>query len=209
MANKTIFEEIQDQKSRGVLLVLTGPTGAGKDSLFELLLQDPSIIKITTTTSRSLREKESEGNPYHFISRQEFEKMIADSAFFEWVEFRGELYGTQKKTLENALKKNVNVIWHIEAKGVKNIKQKVKEMVKRSVFVYLTANSVEELKRRVEIDENNNKMHKRWNESLVNWEMEQYDDCDYLVVNEHGRLKETASQILSIMETKKLEVIKK
>ncbi len=66
------------------------------------------------------------GTPYHFVSREQFEQLIAEGAFFEWVEFRGELYGTQKKTLQDALATGNGVIWRIEAKGVKNIKRKNK-----------------------------------------------------------------------------------
>ena len=209
MNKPTIFEEIKDQKKRGVLLVLTGPTGAGKDAIFSRLLNDDPdrFTKLTTTTSRDLRAYESEGNPYFFKTRDEFEEMIADGKFFEWVEFRGALYGTQKKTIDEALKSGKDVIWHIEAKGIKNIKQKIKESVKRSVFVYLTAPSVEDLKKRVNKDEGKEVIH-RWNESLVVWEMEQYDDCDYLVVNEDGKIEEAIKKIKAIMNAKREEILR-
>lgn len=204
--NKPIEQEIQEQEKRGVLLVLTGPTGAGKDALFQKLQErDPSVSRIITTTSRPMRPTESEGNPYFFIPRDTFEHMIAEHAFFEWVEFRGELYGTQKKTLEEALAKGVDVIWHIDAKGVKNIKEKVKQMVPRSVFVFLAAPEVGTLESRVRKDEG--KVLHRWNPSLVVWEMEQYDDCDYLVVNHDGKLEQTTAQVLAIVEAKRREIL--
>lgn len=206
MSGKDINEEVSEQRKRGVLLVLTGPTGAGKDTVFhELMSRNPNLVKVVTTTSRIPRAKESEGNPYHFISRGEFEQKIADGAFFEWVEFRSHLYGTQKNELTSAIESGKDVIWHIDAKGIKNIKQKVKELVPRSVFVFLTAPSIEVLKERVRKDELNMVEH-RWNEPLVTWEMEQYDDCDYLVINEENQLEKTLQKVISVIETKRLEV---
>lgn len=203
---KSLLEEVAAQKGRGVLFVLTGPTGAGKDTLFaELVKRNPSIIKIVTTTSRKMRDIEKEGEPYHFISREEFEKLIAEGAFFEWVEFRGELYGTQKKTLTEAVAKGVDVIWHIDAKGIKNIKEKVKESIERSIFVFLTAPSIAILEERVKKDEGEGHVH-RWNEALVKWEMEQYDDCDYLVVNDEEKLDETVRKVEAIIEAKRSEI---
>jgi len=205
---KSIREEIDAQKKRGVLLILTGPTGAGKDTVYQELKKkhNPSLIRITTTTSRKLRTGESEGNPYHFISRAEFEDKIGKYEFFEWVEFRGELYGTQKQTLQNALESGNDVIWIMEAKGVKNIKEKAKSMTNRAVFIYLVAPDIHMLENRVHKDErfiNTN----RWNQALVEWEMEQYDDCDYLVINEDGKLEEAVAKVGSIIEAKRMEIL--
>ncbi len=204
----SIGEEIGDQKKRGVLLVLTGPTGAGKDALFAKLQEkNPLLGRIITTTSREMRPDEQEGNPYYFISREAFEAMVADGAFFEWVEFRGQFYGTQKKTLEKELAKNSDVIWHIDAKGVKNIKEKVKELFPRSVFVFLAAPDVAILEQRVQQDEG--KAHHRWNKDLVSWELDQYDDCEYLVVNHDKALEKAVEDVLCIIEAKRCEIIKK
>jgi guanylate kinase len=205
--HKKIFEEIQNQKSRNVLLVLTGPTAAGKDALLnKFLLKHPHTEKIVTTTSRPMRETESERNPYHFVAREQFEEMVSEHAFYEWVEFRSDLYGTQKKTLENALKTGNDVVWKIEAKGVKNIKEKMEEAFPRSVFVFLTAPSVETMHERVERDEGKAEHH-RWNEALVKWEMDQYDDSNYLVVNEEGKLDKTLEKVEAIMEAKRQEIL--
>lgn len=205
--HKKIFDEITEQKKRGVLLVLTGPTGSGKDVLVNAYLKEhPATIKIITTTTRAMRDIESEGNPYHFIPREKFEEMIGEDAFYEWVEFRTDLYGTQKKTIDDALASGNDVIWKIEAKGVKNIKAKIKTEVPRSVFVFLTATSIETLKKRVDHDEGESVAH-RWNEPLVKWEMEQYDDSEYLLVNEDGKLEHSLASLSAIIEAKRQEVI--
>jgi guanylate kinase len=208
MSDLSIFHEVEEQKKRGVLLVLTGPSGSGKDTvLAKLQEQDPSLIKIITTTSRSPREGEAEGSPYYFVSRERFEQLIAEEAFFEWVEFRSELYGTQKKTLQEALSTGNDVIWRIEAKGVKNIKEKIKQMVPRSVFVFLIAENIEDMHTRVVKAEGVQGAQKRWNEPLVIWEARQFKDCDYLVVNADGKLDETVSSIRSIIQAKRRETL--
>jgi len=208
MISLPIDTEILDQSHRSVLLVLTGPTAAGKDTLIsELVQHDPSIVKITTTTSRAKRDGESEGHPYHFKTREEFERLIAEGAFFEWVEFRGELYGTQKKTLMDALAQGVTVIWKIETKGVKNVQDKIRSMVPRVAFVYLTGESIEEMKQRVMESEGEAGAKIRWNESLVIWELKQFTDSDYLVINKHGKLSEAVSDIEALLRAKRLQII--
>lgn len=201
-----IEEEIKKQNSRGILLVLTGPTGSGKDTVIDGLKENnPEIVKLTTTSTRAMRPDESEGSPYHFISREKFEHMIAQDDFFEWVEFRGELYGTQKIDLTSAINSGKDVIWKIEMKGIKNIKEKIKREIPRSVFVFLTADTVTTLKKRVEEAPGGTK--DRWNESIVLWEMQQYDDCDYLVINEQEKLENTIQIIEGIVEAKRREII--
>lgn len=204
----TLNKELEDQKKHGVLLVLTGPSGVGKDTVLDHLVKDnPSIIKIITTTTRPRREHEKEGEPYYFFSRKDFADKIGAHAFFEWVEFRGELYGTQTETLMNAITEGNDVVWRIDARGMKNIKDKIRVMIKRSVFVFLTA-PIEVLRERVLHDEGEN-FYKRWNEETVNWEISQYADCDYLIENREGQLEKTIVDVLSVVRAKRLEIIAK
>lgn len=207
MEHKNVETELTEQSTRGVLLVITGPSGSGKDTLISLLKKKhPQIEWIISTTSRSMREGESQGNPYHFVTREEFERLIADGEFFEWVEFRGELYGTQKKSLMDAINSGKDVVWKIETKGVKNIKTKIKQMVPRSAFVFLMGDSLETMKKRVYKAEGEEKALIRWNESLVVWEMKQYEDCDYLVLNSEENRDEALEKLLSILQAKRYEI---
>jgi guanylate kinase len=207
MEQKSLDQELLEQQARGVLLVITGPSGSGKDTLIAALKNKyPQLSWIISTTSRDLRDGESEGKPYHFVTRDRFEELIAQGAFFEWVEFRGELYGTQKQTLLDAVKEGRDIVWKIEAKGVKNIKAKIKQMVPRSAFVFLMANSMQAMKERVTKAEGEEGAKKRWNESLVIWEMKQYEDCEYLVVNKDGEMEDALQKLGSILEAKRLEL---
>lgn len=206
--SKTVFDELSEQQHRGVLLVLTGPTGAGKDSVLNKILElNTHARKIITSTTRAPRDNETEGNPYHFLTKEEFEHKIGLGEFFEWVEFRGELYGTSKKALEDALQAGYDAIWRIDTKGVKNIKAKVQKITDRSVFVFLTASNMQELEERVRLAEGED-FATRWKPDLVAWELHQYDDCDYLVENQTNRLDETVKNVISILESKRQEIVK-
>lgn len=207
MEHKNIEAEIQEQGARGVLMVITGPSGSGKDTLIALLKKKhPQLEWIVSTTSRKMREGEEEGKPYHFVTREQFERLIAEGEFFEWVEFRGELYGTQKQTLLNAINSGKDVVWKIETKGVKNIKSKIKQMVPRSAFVFLMGDSLEAMKERVRKAEGDEGAKVRWNESLVLWEMKQYEDCDYLVLNKDENVEESLEKLFAILHAKRFEI---
>lgn len=211
-----IFDEIKDQQKRGVLLVLTGPTCAGKDVLITALQKiNPNLIRLVTTTSRPKRPDEAEGKDYHFVTRNQFEKLIAQEAFIEWVEYRGHYKGGQKKHVEKALASSKDVVWRIDVKGVKNIKGTVKKMIKdpnsplnHVVFVFLTAPDLKTLENRIKKRGTENKKEAEISLNLAKWEFAQYHDSDYLVVNKDGRLKEAVRKVHMIMEAERLRIRK-
>ncbi|MEK7165340.1 MAG: guanylate kinase [Patescibacteria group bacterium] len=208
MATRPITEEIAEQKKRGVLIILTGPTAAGKDTVMKKLLEKrPTLIRMVTTNSRPMREGEVEGTDYHFVSREDFEKLIADDAFVEWVEYLGHYKGGQKKHLEEALASGKDVVWRIDVRGVKNIRSRVEEMVEdpdspvqAAVFIFLAPPELETLEKRMRTRGAENE--KVWIEglNLAKWELAQYDDCDYLVLNEDGKLDDAVTAVEAIIE---------
>jgi len=211
-----IFDEIKDQKKRGVLLVLTGPTCAGKDVLIEKLLKiNPNLIRLVTTTSRPKRADERHGHDYHFVSRGQFEELIAQEAFVEWVEYRGHYKGGQKKHVEQALSSGKDVVWRIDVKGVKNIKGTVKKMiadpnspVNHVVFVFLTAPDLETLARRIKKRGTETPKEAEISLNLAKWEFAQYHDSDFLVVNRNGKLDEAVKKAQAIIEAERLKIRK-
>lgn len=205
---RPISEEIAAQRKRGVLLILTGPTAAGKDTVMrELLRRRTNLIRMVTTNSRPLRPEEKEGVDYYFVKREEFERLISEDAFIEWVEYLGHYKGGQKKHLEEALASGKDVIWRIDVRGVKNIRGRVEAMVEdpdspveAAVFVFLAPPDLDTLARRMKArgTENEEVWHQGLN--LAKWELEQYDDCDYLVVNEDSKLNEAVAAVECIIE---------
>lgn len=199
--------EIERQKHRGVLLVLSGPSGVGKDTVMIRLLEKyPNMEKLVTTNSRPKREEERDGFDYHFVSREEFEKLIAEEAFFEWVEYRGHYRGGQKKHVQQALDSGKDVVWRIDVRGVKNIREKVKASFPHSVFVLLAVKDLATLRRRMEERKSENQNDLDWSVDMAMWEQRQWKDFDYVVSNEDGGLEKTVEDVAKIVEVTRMRV---
>ncbi len=164
-----------------------------------LLERNKNMQRLVTTNSRAKRDDEVDGVDYHFVTREEFEKLIADGAFFEWVEYRGEYRGGQQKHVIEALESGQDVVWRIDVRGVKNIYKKVKEMVPRSVFVMLSS-SVEVLRNRSEKRQTEEKKWEDWSMDRAKWELDQKEDFDYVVENKEEELEKTVEEVEKILK---------
>ncbi len=194
--------------TKPILIIISGPTCSGKDTVMrELLKRNKNIRRLVTTNSRPKRLDEQEGIDYYFIMRNEFERLIAQEAFYEWVEYRGEYRGGRKKHVNEALASGKDVIWRIDVRGVKNIYEKVKKEVPNSVFIFLTE-SLEVLKKRMAKRATENHKWKTWSVNMAIWELKQYQDFDYLVKNKEGKLNQTIRQIEDIIEAERLKIRK-
>lgn len=201
-------DELANQAKRGVLLVLSGASGVGKDTVMKALLDRyPNMQKLVTTNSRPKRPDEVEGYDYYFVSRAEFERLIAEEAFFEWVEYRGHLRGGQKRHVQEALDSGKDVIWRIDVKGVKNIREKVKKLFPYSAFVLLVVADLATLKERMEQRASENQEELTWSLDMAEWEQRQYHNFDYLVPNEDSQLDNTVEKIASIVEATRMKVV--
>src|SRR4029077_8736916 len=121
-----------------VLLVVSGPSGVGKDSLIEeLRRQEPTLAYSTSATTRPPRPGEVDGVHYFFVARPLFERMMADGAFIETREYANNLYGTPRRFVEDALNAGRDVIMKPEVNGALAIKR----VFPQAVLVFLTAPS--------------------------------------------------------------------
>ncbi|MFA6005757.1 MAG: AAA family ATPase [Patescibacteria group bacterium] len=206
------FEVANNQKSKNILVILTGPTGAGKDTVMDgYLAKYPDAVHLITTNSRPMRDGEIEGKDYYFVSRDEFEKLIAEDGFIEWVEYLGHYKGGQKKHVEEALKSGKDVIWRIDVRGMKNVRQKAIRLFKNVLIVMIVPESIAELEKRIRdrraADQLTEEVMKT-SVALANWEVEQTEDCDYVLLNATGKEAETMEKLRSIIEAKRQEVEK-
>jgi guanylate kinase len=132
---------------RGRLIVVSGPSGAGKDTLIRAALDAiPELALIASATTRKPREGEVDGRDHVFLSREEFERWIEEDRLLEWAEYSGNLYGTPKQSVEELLENGRSVILRIELQGARRIKERRPD----AVMVFVRAPSLEETRRRLE-----------------------------------------------------------
>lgn len=180
----------------GKLIIITGKTASGKDTIISRILTHyPNLKKVITSTSRGKRVDERSDINYHFITQDEFKKAIENSEFVEYVEYGGNLYGTTKKDLDQALLGDT--LWKIDPSRAGKIRQLIE---KRDVLViYInTADDVilQRLKKRGLSDM---EIKKRMADDKKIWD--QYKDSyDYVLENVPGKLEETIEQISTIID---------
>jgi guanylate kinase len=165
---------------RGKLIVVSGPSGAGKDTLIQAALEAiPELALIASATTREPREGEVDGKDHVFLSREEFERWIEKDRFLEWAEYSGNLYGTPKHSVEELLDRGRSVILRIELQGARQIKERRPE----ALMVFVRAPSLEETRRRLEsrATETSESVESRMATAIK--EVAARDEFDYEVVN--------------------------
>ena len=172
---------------RGVLIILSGPSGCGKGTVLSRLLaaRDDTVLSVSMTT-RQPRPGDVDGVHYHFRTREEFEQTIAADGLLEYAEYNGNYYGTPIEPIERHLAAGTNVVLEIEVQGAKKVMARCPE----HVSIFILPPSIEELERRLrgrgtEEDEVIARRMKAAEEELRNAEYYQYvvlnDDVDAAV----------------------------
>lgn len=134
---------------KGLLIILSGPSGVGKGTVRKQIIHDKKIdfVYSVSMTTRPKREKETDGVDYYFVSKKEFQKNIDNNNFLEWCEFVGNRYGTPKDKVEALRAEGKNVFLEIEISGAEQILHNVKDGGVLSF--YLIPPSLKELERRI------------------------------------------------------------
>ena len=177
---------------RPLLLIISSPSGAGKTTLTARLLAEVKGLTFSIShTTRKPRQNETDGKEYHFVSRKEFEDLIADGAFLEWAEVHGNLYGTSKAEIERR-KGDRGIVFDIDHQGARQIKCAAPDAV--AVFILPPSMAVLEQRLRGRASEDEDTVQKRFGVALR--EIEHYGLFDYVLVNEE--LEEATKQLVSI-----------
>jgi guanylate kinase len=166
---------------RGRLFVVAGPSGAGKGTLInELLQRYPCTWLSVSTTTRKPRQGEMNDLQYHFIGNQEFIRLIDKEEFLEWALVHGNLYGTPRAHVEGKRSQGLDVILEIDVQGARQVRAKEPEAV--TIFVLPPSNKKLEERLRGRGTENEEELKQRLENALE--ENREKDDFDYVIVND-------------------------
>jgi guanylate kinase len=166
---------------KGNLIIVSAPSGAGKTTLVAGALRRDSRARPSISfTSRRLRAGEEQGVHYHFISRAEFEAMIANGDFLEWAEVHGNLYGTSRRAVEEIRSSGSDVILTIDIQGA----AQARKLFPDAVSVFVMPPSLDALARRLENRGTDTAQDRRLRLDSALYEMEQYVNFDYVVIND-------------------------
>jgi len=167
---------------KGILFVISGPSGVGKGTLVSMLRKNHLEIKLSVSaTTRNPRPGEVDGVHYFFLTKEDFKNRIESGEFLEWAEFSGNFYGTNKNFVEKMLKDGKNIILEIDVQGALQVKNKLRE----AILIFIEPPCFEELKLRLlkRSTESEEEIQKRL--AVVKGELQQKKEFNYVMVNDN------------------------
>lgn len=190
----------KNKTKRGLLIIMSGPSGVGKGTIREKLMENNTLnlFYSVSMTTRSMRPGEQNGREYYFVTREEFDKNIESGNLLEWAEFVGNRYGTPKDKVEATRDSGKNVLLEIEVKGTGQVLSKVDGDDVLSIFI--APPSIEELERRIRgrSTETDEVVKARLARAIQ--ELEYKKQYKYVVINDN--LDDAVDEIRKIIKSK-------
>ena len=189
------------QKKQGQLIVISGPSGAGKDTIINKVVENDNSIWISVSaTSRPIRKGEKEGINYFFLTKEDFEDKIKNNYFLEYAKYADNYYGTPKEKIIEKLDKGIDVVLVIEIQGA----MKIKELVPETLFIFIMPPSEKELLKRLKNrkTEDTKKIIERFN--IAYKEINEVTKYNYVVVND--KIEDAVDKVKSIIKAEKCRV---
>lgn len=200
--NPTATPLLQDQPNP-LLIVISGPSGVGKDSVLgEMKSRGLPFHFVITATTRKPRTEEVEGVDYFFLSEDEFAKMIDEGELLEYAVVYQDYKGIPKSQVRKALESGKNVIMRIDVQGAETIRK----LAKDALLIFLVPQSEEELINRLKKRNTETKESLKLRIATTRQEFNKIDLFDYIVVNKDDQLSETADMIEAIIKAEQQRV---
>jgi guanylate kinase len=186
---------------RGLMLVLSSPSGAGKTTLSRMLLRaDRHIDLSVSVTTRPQRPGEVDGRDYHFIDMVRFDSMVKSGKLMEWAEVFGHRYGTPRIPVEKALRAGRDVLFDIDWQGTQQLREKARDDL---VSVFILPPSVTELQQRLERRAQDSRAIIAGRMAKAAGEMSHWPEYDYVIVNRDK--KDAFAQVRAILAAERLK----
>jgi guanylate kinase len=162
------------------VFIISAPSGSGKTTLVSrLLARLPGLMFSISYTTRKPRGEEVDGHSYHFVSREDFEGMIAGDEFLEWAEVFGNYYGTHRGILEEAQAQGKDLVLDIDVQGARQLRERVPEAV--SVFILAPSRQILEQRLRARGEDREDVIQRRLRDAAE--EIRNYQQYDYVLIN--------------------------
>ncbi|MFA5308269.1 MAG: guanylate kinase [Dehalococcoidales bacterium] len=189
-----------------LLIVLSGLSGAGKDTVLDGLRKSglPLYISVSATT-RAPRPGEKEGYDYYFVSKEKFQEMINSGQMLEWAKVYGNYYGRPIAPVRQALKNGRDVIVRIDVQGAVTIKKKVPQ----AILIFLCTLSLAELEKRLRKRRTESAEELELRLNTAEKEIDQLDMFDYVIVNRENEIDRTVADFLAIIAAEKCRVTRR
>jgi guanylate kinase len=187
-------------KRRGLMLVLSSPSGAGKTTISRrLLAQEDNLALSISATTRPPREGERDSVDYQFVDHATFERMVEENAFLEHARVFGNLYGTPRAPVETALQEGRDVLFDIDWQGTQQLRESARDDL---VSVFILPPSTDELERRLRERAQDPEDVVRQRMAKATDEMSHWAEYDYIVVNEH--VERSVGKVTAILQAERL-----
>ncbi len=187
-------------KRRGLMLVLSSPSGAGKTTISRALLDsDPNLELSISATTRPKRPGERDGVDYDFVTAEQFEEMVAAGDFLEHARVFDHRYGTPRAAVEEALAEGRDVLFDIDWQGTQQLSEKAREDLVR---VFILPPSTEELRRRLETRARDPQVVVQGRMARAADEMSHWAEYDYVIINR--AVEESVAQVTAILMAERL-----
>ncbi|MHB2017273.1 MAG: guanylate kinase [Candidatus Xenobia bacterium] len=186
----------------GILVVVSGASGAGKSTVLGLVMADMPCKFSVSVTTRDPRPHEVDGKDYHFIAEAEFHRMREQSQLLEWAEVHGHYYGTPRRFIEDNLAAGCDVLLDIDVQGMEQVRRQMPD----AVLVFVSPPSLLELRERLSArgTEDGATLERRL--ARAQQEMDRIKEYHYLIINRQGEQEVAASRLKAVLIAEKCRV---